>query len=66
MTEWNDSKCYVCQKDTLKKYICKNCYFELFRENERLNDYIIDLESDIEELKDEIRNLNSSILELNE
>jgi hypothetical protein len=32
----NDKNCYVCQKDTLKKYICKDCYFKVVRENEEL------------------------------
>jgi len=32
----DDKKCYVCQKDTIKKYICKDHYFEQVRENERL------------------------------
>ncbi|MCD6381738.1 MAG: hypothetical protein J7L43_02050 [Candidatus Aenigmarchaeota archaeon] len=31
-----DNKCYVCTKDILKKYICKDCYFSLLREKERL------------------------------
>lgn len=33
-----DSKCYVCTKDTLKKYICKYHYFEALRKAERYED----------------------------
>jgi len=43
-----DKKCYVCQKDTLKKYICKDCYFKVVRENEKLEIKIHDMEHDIE------------------
>ena len=32
----SDKKCYVCQKDTLKNYICKPCYFRLLRDKEKL------------------------------
>ena len=32
----SDKNCYVCQKNTLKKYICKDCYFKIVRENEEL------------------------------
>ena len=40
-----DKKCYVCQKDTLKKYICKKCYFELKADNERLREYVKKIKS---------------------
>ena len=33
-----DKNCYVCQKDILKKYICKDCYFEILRENQQLKE----------------------------
>ena len=31
-----DKNCYICQKDTLKKYICKECYFKIVTERDKL------------------------------
>ena len=32
-----DKNCYVCQKDTLLKRVCKDCYYELWNKEFRTN-----------------------------